>query len=147
LSTAAATLLSTQQLGAIEWDNTQLYITSSSQFALLNRNPIATAMVLINAQAGTTFTPGLTDAGKLVTASNAAAISLTIPTDASVNFPVGTQILVMQLGAGQVTVSAVTPGTTTVSSKNGTKTSGQYAVISLIKVAANQWVVGGDATT
>jgi hypothetical protein len=147
LSTAAATLLSTQQLGAIEWDNTQLYITSSSQFALLNRNPIATATVLINAQAGTTFTPGLTDAGKLVTASNAAAISLTIPTDASVNFPVGTQILVMQLLAGQVTVSAVTPGTTTVSSKNGTKTSGQYAVISLIKVAANQWVVGGDATT
>jgi hypothetical protein len=140
-------LLSTQQLGAIEWDNTQLYITSSSQFALLNRNPIATATVLINAQAGTTFTPGLTDAGKLVTASNASPISLTIPTDASVNFPIGTQILVMQLLAGQVTVSAVTPGTTTVSSKNGTKTSGQYAVISLIKVAANIWVVGGDATT
>ena len=114
---------------------------------MLNRNPIATATVLINAQTGTTFTPGLTDAGKLVTASNAAAISLTIPTDATVDFPVGTQILVMQLLAGQVTVSAVTPGTTTVSSKNGTKTSGQYAVISLIKVAANSWVVGGDATT
>jgi hypothetical protein len=146
-STAAATLLSTRQLGAIEWDNTQLYITSSSQFALLNRNPIATATVLINAQTGTTFTPALADAGKLVTASNASPISLTIPTDATVDFPVGTQILVMQLGAGQVTVSAVTPGTTTVSSKNGTKTSGQYAVISLIKVAANQWVVGGDATT
>ena len=146
-STAAATLLSTRQLGALEWDNTQLYITSSNQFALLNRNPIATATVLINAQTGTTFTPALADAGKLVTASNASPISLTIPTDATVDFPVGTQILVMQLGAGQVTVSAVTPGTTTVSSKNGTKTSGQYAVISLIKVAANQWVVGGDATT
>jgi hypothetical protein len=146
-STAANNLLSTRALGALEWDNTQLYITSSSQFALLNRNPIATATVLINAQTGTTFTPGLTDAGKLVTASNAAAISLTIPTDATVDFPIGTQILVMQLLAGQVTVSAVTPGTTTVSSKNGTKTSGQYAVISLIKVAANSWVVGGDATT
>ena len=147
LSTAAATLLSTQQLGAIEWDNTQLYITSSTQFSALNRNAIATATVLINAQTGTTFTPGLTDAGKLVTASNAAAISITIPTDASVNFPIGTQILVMQLGLGQVTVAAVTPGTTAVNSKNGTKTSGQYAVISLIKVAANSWVVGGDATT
>ena len=146
-STAAATLLSTQQLGAIEWDNTQLYITSSTQFSALNRNAIATAAVLINAQTGTTFTPGLTDAGKLVTASNAAAISLTIPTDASVNFPVGTQLLVMQLGAGQVTVSAVTPGTTTIISRSGTKTAGQYALISLIKVAANQWVVGGDATT
>jgi hypothetical protein len=141
-STAAATLLST-----IEWDNQQLYITSSTQFALLNRNPIATATVLINTQTGTTFTPALADAGKLVTANNAAAISLTIPTDATVDFPIGTQILVMQLGLGQVTVSAVTPGTTAVNSKNGTKTSGQYAVISLIKVAANSWVVGGDATT
>ena len=146
-STAANSLLSTRALGALEWDNTQLYITSSSQFALLNRNPIATATVLINAQTGTTFIPGLTDAGKLVTASNVAAISLTIPTDATVDFPIGTQILVMQLGAGQVTVSAVTPGTTTIISRSGTKTAGQYALISLIKVAANQWVVGGDATT
>jgi hypothetical protein len=146
LSTAAATLLSTQQLGAIEWDNTQLYITSSTQFSALNRNAIATAAVLINAQTGTTFTPALTDAGKLITANNAAAISLTIPTDASVNFPIGTQLLVMQLDLGQVTVAAVTPGTTTVNSKNGTKTSGQYAIISLIKVAANSWIVGGDAT-
>ena len=147
LSTAAATLLSSQQLGAIEWDNTQLYITSSTQFSALNRNAIATATVLINAQTGTTFTPGLTDAGKLITASNTAAISITIPTDASVNFPIGTQLLVMRLGEGQVTVSAVTPETTTIISRNGTKTAGQYALISLIKVAANQWVVGGDATT
>jgi hypothetical protein len=146
-STAANNLLSTRALGALEWDNTQLYITSSTQFAALNRNAIATATVLINAQTGTTFTPALTDAGKLVTASNAAAISLTIPTDATVDFPIGTQLLVMQLGAGQVTVSAVTPGTTTIISRSGTKTAGQYALISLIKVAANQWVVGGDATT
>jgi hypothetical protein len=146
-STSSPVLLSTRQLGAIEWDNQQLYITSSTQFALLNRNPIATATVLINQQTGTSYTPGLTDAGKLITASNAAAISLTIPTDATVDFPVGTQLIVMQLAAGQVTVSAVTPGTTSVNSKNGTKTSGQYAVISLIKVAANSWVVGGDATT
>ena len=146
-STAAPALLSTRQLAALEWDNQQLYITSSTQFSALNRNAIATATVLINAQTGTSYTPGLADAGKLITASNAAAISLTIPTDATTDFPVGTQLIVMQLAAGQVTVSAATPGTTAVNSKNGTKTSGQYAVISLIKVAANSWVVGGDATT
>lgn len=146
-STAAPTLLTSRLLGAVEWDNQQLYITSSTQFAAINRNPIATATVLINAQTGTSYTPVLADAGKLITASNAAAISLTIPTDATTDFPVGTQLLVMQLGLGQVTASAVTPGTTAVNSKNGTKTSGQYAVISLIKVAANSWVVGGDATT
>lgn len=144
-STAAATLLSTRQLGAIEWDNTQLYITSSNQFALLNRNPIATATVLINAQTGTTFAPALTDAGRLITLSNAGAIAVTIAADATTDFPVGTQLLLMQLGAGQVTVSGAVG--VTVISRSGTKTAGQYALISLIKVAANQWVVGGDATT
>jgi hypothetical protein len=147
-STAAATLLSTRALGALEWDNTQLYITSSSQFALLNRNPIATATVLINAQTGTTFTPVLTpasDAGRLITLSNVSAIAVTIAADATTDFPVGTQLLLMQLGAGQVTVSGAVG--VTVISRSGTKTAGQYALISLIKVAANQWVVGGDATT
>lgn len=144
-STAAATLLSTRQLGAIEWDNTQLYITASSQFALLNRNPIATATVLINTQTGTTFAPALTDAGRLITLNNASAIAVTIAADATTNFPVGTQLLLMQLGAGQVTVSGAVG--VTIVSRSGTKTAGQYALISLIKVAANQWVVGGDATT
>jgi hypothetical protein len=147
-STAANNLLSTRALGALEWDNTQLYITSSSQFALLNRNPIATATVLINAQTGTTFTPVLTpasDAGRLITLSNVSAIAVTIAADATTDFPVGTQLLLMQLGAGQVTVSGAVG--VTVISRSGTKTAGQYALISLIKVAANQWVVGGDATT
>ena len=144
-STAAATLLSTRQLGAIEWDNTQLYITSSTQFAALNRNAIATATVLINTQTGTTFAPALTDAGRLITLSNASAIAVTIAADATTDFPVGTQLLLMQLGAGQVTVSGAVG--VTIVSRSGTKTAGQYALISLIKVAANQWVVGGDATT
>jgi hypothetical protein len=145
LSTAAAALLSTRQLGALEWDNTQLYITASTQFALLNRNPIATATVLINTQTGTTFAPALTDAGRLITLSNASAIAVTIAADATTDFPVGTQLLLMQLGAGQVTVSGAVG--VTIVSRSGTKTAGQYALISLIKVAANQWVVGGDATT
>ena len=148
LSTAAATLLSTRQLGAIEWDNTQLYITESNQFSVLNRTPIATAMVLINTQTSTSAIPALTDAGKLITLSNPNPIAVTIAADTgsvTTDFPVGTQLLLMQLDAGQVTVSGA--GGVTVVSKNGTKTAGQYSLISLIKVAANQWVVGGDATT
>jgi hypothetical protein len=120
-----------------------MYVTNSST----ERLPVATSKALINAQTGTSYTIALADAGYLVTANNASAISVQIPTDASVAFPIGTQVLVMQLGGGQVTVTAVTPGTTSVNSKNGTKTSGQYSIISLIKVAANSWVIGGDATT
>jgi hypothetical protein len=151
-TTTGQVLLTTQQLGALEWDNTAMYITNSTQLAGLTRSPIATAQALINAQTGTTYTiidtAGASDAGKLITANNASAITINVPTDATANsnFPIGTQILVMQLGSGQVTVSAVTPGTTSVNSKNGTKTSGQYAIISLIKVAANSWIVAGDAT-
>jgi hypothetical protein len=135
--------MTAQMAHALEWDGAQMYVSNSAA----ERLPVATSKVLINAQTGTSYTLALADAGKLITANNADAISLTIPVDATINFPIGTQILVMRLGLGQVTVSAVTPETTTVNSKNGTKTSGQYAIISLIKVAANSWIVGGDATT
>jgi hypothetical protein len=146
---SSTTMLTSLSAHAVEWDSSQMYITNT----VPERMAVATSKAQINAQTGTTYTvtdiAGGSDAGKLITASNASPITISIPTDATANanFPIGTQILVMQLGAGQVTVSAVTPGTTAVNSKNGTKTSGQYAVISLIKVAANSWVVGGDATT
>ena len=146
---SSTTMLTSLTAHAVEWDNSQMYITNT----VPERMAVATSKAQINAQTGTTYTvtdiAGGSDAGKLITASNASPITISIPTDATANanFPIGTQILVMQLGLGQVTVAAVTPGTTAVNSKNGTKTSGQYAVISLIKVAANSWVVGGDATT
>ena len=139
----AGSLMTTPTVNAVEWDGTQMYVSNSTA----ERLPVATSKAQINAQTGTTYTVALADAGYLITTSSNSAVTVSIPTDATTNFPVGTQILVMQLGLGQVTVSAVTPGTTAVNSKNGTKTSGQYAVISLIKVAANSWVVGGDATT
>jgi hypothetical protein len=143
---AGAALMTTPQAHAVEWFGDQLYLTTSAA----ERLPVATSKVLINAQTGTTYTvtdiAGGSDAGKLITASNASPITISIPTDATANanFPIGTQILVMQLGAGQVTVAAAVGAT--VNGKNGLKTSGQYAIISLIKVAANSWIVGGDAT-
>jgi hypothetical protein len=139
---ASTALMTTPQAHAVEWDNAQMYVTNSAT----ERLPIATSKIQINAQTGTTYTLVLTDAGYLITANNAGAITLSVPTNASVAFPIGTQILVNQLGAGQVTVAAVTPGTTTVSGRNGLKTSGQYAMISLVKVAAEQWIVNGDAS-
>jgi hypothetical protein len=102
----------------------------------------------INAQTGTTYTFVLTDNGKLVTASNASAQTYSIPTNASVAYPVGTQINLIQIGAGQVTVQAVTSGTTTVLSNATTaaapKTRNQYAALTAIKVATDTWYVVGD---
>lgn len=102
----------------------------------------------IDAQTGTAYTVILDDNGQLVTMNNASANTLSIPTDANVNFPVGTQITVLQLGAGQTTINAVTPGTTTINSTGATsaqpKLRTRYSSATCIKLSANNWVVVGD---
>jgi hypothetical protein len=102
-----------------------------------------------NAQTGTTYTFVLADANnKLVTASNASAQTYSIPTNASVAYPIGSQINIIQIGAGQVTINAVTSGTTTVLSTGATaaapKLRAQYSAATLIKVATDTWYVVGD---
>jgi hypothetical protein len=142
-STAGQALLTTATLGAVEWDNQQMYVTSSTPAAGLTRNPVATAMVPINNQTAS-YTFVLADAGKMIVVNSASAATLTVPLDSTTNFSIGTQILVTQIGAGQVNVSG-TSGVTVIG-KNGINTSGPYAIISLIKIAANNWIVAGDAT-
>lgn len=103
----------------------------------------------LNAQTGTTYTFVLTDANNtLVTASNASAQTFSIPTNANVAYPVGSQINIIQIGAGQVTINAVTSGTTTVASNGASsaapKLRTQYSSASAIKVATDTWYVIGD---
>jgi hypothetical protein len=108
-----------------------------------NKN-VSAIPTLINAQSGTTYTLALADAGKVVEVANASSITLSVPTDASVAFPIGTQITILQTGVGQITVSATTPGTTTVNYTPGNKTRAQWSSATLIKRAANTWVLIGD---
>jgi hypothetical protein len=102
----------------------------------------------ISAQTGTTYTFVLADQGKYITASNASAQTYSIPTNASVAFPIGTSIDLIQIGAGQVTVSAATPGTTTVLSTGATaagpKARVQYSALTCKKVATDTWHIIGD---
>lgn len=104
---------------------------------------LALAMVAINAQTGTSYTAVLADDGKLVTADNASAITLTIPPNGTVAFGIGTQINIMQLGAGQVTI---TPGAAVTIRSAGSKlkTNGQYSVATVIKIASDTWVAVGN---
>lgn len=142
-TTASQTLLTTAALGAVEWDNQQMYVTSSTPAAGLTRNPIATAMVPINNQTAS-YTLVLADSGKMIVVNSASATAITIPLQATVNFPIGTQILVMQTGSAQISIVAASG--VTLNNRSGVTTSGQYSVISLIKIAADSWVVAGDAT-
>lgn len=91
----------------------------------------------------TAYTLVLGDAGKYVTLSNAASITLTVPTNASVAFDVGTVVNVVQLGAGQVTIAGA-GGVTVNSEGSKLKLKGQYAVASLLKTATNTWVALGN---
>jgi len=103
------------------------------------------AFGIFNAQTGTTYTLVLTDVAKVVSLTNAASITLTIPTNATVAFPTGTQILLYQGGAGQVTVSGA--GVTIRAQGSKTKINGQYAIAGLLKVDTNEWVFFGNTST
>jgi hypothetical protein len=108
--------------------------------------PVST--IGFNAQTGTTYTLVLADASKLVTCSNAAAIAVSIPTNATTAFATGTIINIQQIGVGQVTVSATTPGTTIITSTGATSTSpkarARYSALSCIKTGTDTWTVVGD---
>lgn len=78
--------------------------------------------------------------------NKATAIAFRIPTNASVAFPVGTAITVLNIGVGTCTISAVTSGTTTVLSAGATAaapTLGQYKSAVCIKTATDTWYVVG----
>lgn len=99
-------------------------------------------------QTGTTYTTVLNDNGQIVTMDNASANTLSIPTNASVAYPIGTQINVLQIGAGQTTIQAVTSGTTTILSTGSTaaapKIRARYGMATCIKAATDLWYVVGD---
>jgi hypothetical protein len=94
-----------------------------------------------------TFASG--DEGQLFSMNNAASVQFNIPTDATFNFAVGTEINVFWItGAGQPTIGAVTPGTTTVISTGATSATPKLRVANsgatCKKLAANSWIVFGD---
>ena len=101
----------------------------------------------INAQTGTSYTFVAADQNNVVvTLANAAAITLTIPPNSSVAYPVGTVLNFAQTGAGAVTV---TQGSGVTITSNGAtasapKTRVQYSAGSAIQTSANNWLVIGD---
>ena len=86
----------------------------------------------------------LADNGKMVEVSSASAVTLSIPTNANQAFATGAQITILQTGAGQVTIAATTPGTTTVNGSPGLKLRAQWSSAVCIKRATDSWVVLGD---
>lgn len=97
----------------------------------------------LNAQTGTTYTVAVADAGRFVTLNNASPIALTVPLNSTAPFNVGTQVNLMQLGAGQVTVAGA-GGVTVRSQGSKLKSNGQYSVMTLLKIGTDEWVLIGN---
>lgn len=104
------------------------------------------ALAGVNTKTGTSYTFVLADAGKVIEANNASAVTFTVPPNSSVAFPVGTRIDLTQYGAGQLTVAAGS-GVTIRSADGNLKLSSQYSGASLYKRATNEWVLVGDLTS
>jgi len=98
--------------------------------------------LVINAQSGTTYSFVLSDSAKMVSFNNSSAQTVTVPLNSSQAFAIGTQINIIQLGTGQVTL--VGAGGVTVNSSQGLKLRSQYSVASLFKGATDTWYVSGD---
>ena len=88
-----------------------------------------------NAQTGVTYSFVLTDFTKLVTLSNASSVAVTLPLESSVAWPTGTQLRLLNLGAGTVTVA----GAVGVTINGSPLTLAQFKAATLIKNGTNTW--------
>ncbi len=82
----------------------------------------------------------------LIPMNKATAVAFKIPTNATVAYPVGTVITVLNKGAGTVTISAVTSGTTTILSAGvvpAAPTLAQYKTVACVKTATDTWYIVG----
>lgn len=101
------------------------------------------SITTINQQTAS-YTTALADRDKLVEVGSASAATVTIPTDASVAYPVGTSIDILQTGTGQITIAGAAG--VTVNATPGLKLRAQWSSATLFKRAENTWVVFGDLT-
>jgi hypothetical protein len=122
----------------IFWDSTNKKIRVGNGTISLD---FASSNVVTNAQVAS-YTLVLADKDKLVEVSNASANTLTVPLNSSVAFPVGTQITILQTGAGMTTITAT--GGVTINATPGLKLRAQWSSVTLIKRATDTWVALGD---
>jgi hypothetical protein len=111
--------------------NTVLYTDFPAQYSPKNLSTTASA---------TSYTLTLADAARVIEMSGGG--TLTIPTNASVALPIGTQIVILQITSSQVTIAGESG--VTVNGTPGLKLRAQWSSATLIKRSANIWVALGD---
>ena len=119
--------------------NGQYLVADSTQTLGIKWATPADVNLTFNAQTGTTYTLVAGDVNKLVTLSNASAVTVTVPNGV---FTSGQQINLQSIGVGQTTVAS--DGTTTITSTPGLKLRAQYSGATLICTGTNTFTLIGD---
>ncbi len=134
---AASSLAGTETVALVQGGAT---VKTTAQ-AIANLAPVAGMTV---AQSGSTNYPlVLADNGTYIQFTSGSAVTVVIPTNLSVAFPIGATILIEQNGGGTVTIIAT--GGVNLNSPGGlVDTNTQYAVVSLVKVASDTWTLMGN---
>ena len=101
------------------------------------------AATLDIATATDNYTLVIHDAAKIVNMNKGSAVNLTVPPESSVAFTIGSQVLVNNYGAGQVTIVAGS-GVTLRSDGSKLKIASQYSAATLVKIGTDEWMVFGN---
>ena len=105
-----------------------------------NDNAITGYGADLQTESGTTKTLAAADNGTIIVCSSSSAITITVPS----SLPSGFNCMIIQNGSGQVSLSA---SSTTLNNRNGSKTAGQYAILTLVHLGIDVFVVSGDTTS
>jgi hypothetical protein len=149
--TSAATVAKVDSTGKIfSYDGTSTAeVATISGTQTFTNKTLTTPIQTIGTNVRTTsYVLTLTDQSKIIEVNSSSATTVTIPGDANVAFPVGTYIVVLQTGTGQVTIDGQINinWTITINGTPGFKTRTQWSMVTLIKRATNTWVIAGDLT-
>ncbi len=122
----------------LTFDGTTLTVTGD---ASITGNTVTN--IQFNNQVVNNYTLGAADASKLVEMDVSIGNTVTIPTNASVGFAIGTQIMIVQQGTGQTTIAAA--GGVTLRSAGGLlNLASQYSSCTAVKRGTDEWYVFGD---
>ena len=105
-----------------------------------NDNAITGYGADLQIESGTSKTLAASDNGTIIVCSSSSAVTITVPA----SLPSGFNCMIIQSGSGQVSLSA---SSTTLNNRNGSKTAGQYAILTLVHLGSNVFVVSGDTTS
>jgi hypothetical protein len=147
--TASATYATIEDVNSLDalpsqTGNNGKYLTTdgtTASWGVLDLSTKADKLLSTNARVAS-YSLVLSDADKIVEMNVASANNLTVPLDSSVAFPVGTNITILQTGAGQTTIVAT--GGVTINGTPGLKLRTQWSSATLIKRATDTWVAIGD---